>query len=93
MSALAIRNLAPATDLDRQQLSAVRGGAGFGSPEVNVYVPINVSQTNNLLQNTSVLNGSIVGAPGLNLDVSPTQWAMNAVALPPGLAALPGHAS
>ncbi|TFW10134.1 hypothetical protein E4K72_02440 [Oxalobacteraceae bacterium OM1] len=91
MSALAIRDLAPAA-LDTKAMSAVRGGTGLGSPSVNVYVPINIAQTNNLMQSTNVLNNSIVGAPGLNLDVNPTQWAANNIGLPPGLlAGLPGR--
>ncbi|MDB5853739.1 MAG: hypothetical protein JWR22_1780 [Herminiimonas sp.] len=93
MSSIAIRNLAPATELDRAEMSAIHGGAGFGSPEVNVYVPISLSQVNNMVQNTSVLNNSIVGA-SLALDVSPQQWGMNAVSLPSGmLAGLPGRAA
>jgi hypothetical protein len=91
MSSLAIRNLAPSQDLDRKAMSSIRGGAGLGSPEVNVYVPINLNQTNNLVQNTSVLNNSVVGA-ALSLDVNPQQWAMNAVSLPHGLmSSLPGR--
>jgi hypothetical protein len=43
------------------------------------------------VQNTSVLNNSIVGA-SLGLNVSPQQWGMNAVSLPAGmLAGLPGR--
>jgi hypothetical protein len=91
MSSIAIRNLAPATELDHKAMSSIRGGAGFGSPEVNVFVPISLNQTNNMVQNTSVLNNSIVGA-SLALDVSPSQWAMNAVSLPSGmLTNFPGH--
>lgn len=93
MSALAIRNLAPATELDAKSMSAVRGGTGIGSPSVSVNVPINIAQTNNLMQTTNVLNNSIVGAPGLNLEVNPTQWAANGISLPREmLASLPGHA-
>jgi hypothetical protein len=89
MSSLTIRNLERSTDLDRKAMSAVRGGTGFGSPNISVYVPINISQENNLSQNTSVLNHSVIGAgaaiPGLH--VSPTQWAMNGLSLPAGLPA------
>jgi hypothetical protein len=92
MSSIAIRNLAPATELDRSAMSAIHGGAGLGSPEVNVFVPISLNQVNNMVQNTSVLNNSVVGA-SLALDVRPQQWGMNAVSLPSGmLAGLPGRA-
>jgi hypothetical protein len=37
-------------------MSAIRGGAGFGSPEVNVFVPIRLNQVSNMVQNTSALN-------------------------------------
>lgn len=84
MSTIQIRNLEHGKELDRHAMSAIRGGAGFGSPDISIYVPINVSQQNNMAQNTSVLNNSIIGAgtslPGLN--VSPAQWAMNSVSLP-----------
>ena len=85
MSSLTIANLERSTDLDRKAMSAVRGGAGFGSPDVQVYVPININQTNNLAQTTSVLNNSVVGVGGSALsgiNVSPELWAANAVSLP-----------
>ena len=93
MSSITVRNLAPSRDLDRKAMAAVRGGAGIGSPEINISVPITLSQTNNLVQTTSVLNNSYVGA-SLALDVRPNQWAMNAVALPSGmLPQFPGQAA
>jgi hypothetical protein len=85
MSSLTIRNLERSAELDRKAMSAVRGGAGFGSPEVQVYVPININQANNLAQTTSVLNNSTIGVGGSalsGLNISPELWAVNAVSLP-----------
>lgn len=95
MPSITVCNLAPSRDLDRQAMAAIRGGTGtgIGSPEIKISVPITLSQTNNLVQNTSVLNNSYVGA-NLALDVRPNQWAMNAIALPSGmLPQLPGQAA
>jgi hypothetical protein len=84
MSSIMIRNLTHSTALDRKAMLAVRGGAALGSPEIQIFVPISVSQQNNLVQNTSVLNNSVVGAGAVipGLSVSPTQWAMNGLTLP-----------
>ena len=84
MSSLSIRNLAPSRDLDHKAMAAVRGGAGFGNPDINVYVPISISQENNLVQNTSVLNGSVVGygADLSGVKVNPTQIGFNGLQLP-----------
>jgi len=84
MSSIMIDNLKHSAELDRRAMRAVRGGAGLGSPDIQVYVPISVSQQNNMVQNTSVLNNSIVGAGAVipGLSVNPAQWAMNAVSLP-----------
>ena len=84
MSSLAIRNLAPSRALDHQAMSAVRGGAGFGNPDINISVPISISQENNMVQTTNVLNNSVVGF-GANLSglqVAPTQIGFNALSLP-----------
>jgi hypothetical protein len=84
MSSITIRNLVPVQELDRKAMSAIRGGTGFGSPDIKIFVPINVSQANNMAQTTSVLNNSIIGAGAVipGLSVNPSQWAMNSLSLP-----------
>jgi hypothetical protein len=84
MSTIMIRNLSHSTELDRKAMSTVRGGTALGSPNINVYVPINLSQTNNMAQTTNVLNNSVVGygADLSGLTVNPSQWGMNVAMLP-----------
>jgi hypothetical protein len=81
MSSIKVRDLAPVTGLDRKAMSAIRGGAGVGSPDVKVFVPININQTNNLVQNVAVANNSIIGG-GADIKVAPTQMGFNMLTLP-----------
>jgi hypothetical protein len=83
MSSLIIRNLATDATLDRKAMTAIRGGT-IGSPRIDINIPINISQTNNMNQRVAVLNNSVIG-PGVDLEgvqVRPTQIGFNALALP-----------
>ena len=80
MSTLQLQDLDHSRELDRKAMSGIQGGLG----DVTVNVPINVTQSINQTQTTSVLNNSIVGATfgSLDLNVNPTQVAANHVAFP-----------
>jgi hypothetical protein len=85
MSSLMIRDLAKSQDLDRQAMTAVRGGnswlAGLGPvANVNVGVNQNIAQLQNIevnaLNNIGVLGA---GFGPLRLDINPSQFASPSV--------------
>ncbi|HEY0845005.1 MAG TPA: hypothetical protein VGE12_06535 [Noviherbaspirillum sp.] len=87
MSNITIRDLEQTKDLDRETMSAVRGGnswlKGLGPvANVNVDVNQNIAQLQNIEVN-ALNNVGVIGAGfgPLKLDVSPAQWASATAAL------------
>ncbi len=84
MSSIMIRDLAHSTEMDRQALSAVRGGSAWG-PDVNVNVTLDqqIGQFQqigvNVLNNNGVIGAGFVGP---NVDLAVKQWAANRAVLP-----------
>jgi hypothetical protein len=84
MPSIVIQDLTRAHELDSRAMSTVRGGTAVG-PNVNVNV--NLDQKIGQFQNiqVAVLNGNGVIGAGFTapqLDLSPTQWAMNSAVVP-----------
>jgi hypothetical protein len=83
MSSIAILDLAHACELDTRAMSAVRGGAAFGSG-VNVNVDVNqqIGQFQQIGINVLNNNGVIgAGFKGPDIDVAAALWAENKVLL------------
>ena len=84
MSSIMIQDLAHSTEMDRQALSAVRGGSAWG-PDVNVNVTLDqqIGQFQqigvNVLNNNGVIGAGFVGP---SVDVAAAQWAANRAAVP-----------
>lgn len=85
MSSVMIQDLAHATELDSRALAGVRGGSGWGAPDVKVNLTVNqqIAQFQDIGVNVLNGNGSIgAGVTGPSIDLSPSQWAVNQVSLP-----------
>ncbi|QGZ64705.1 hypothetical protein [Paraburkholderia acidisoli] len=93
MSSLVIRELAPATALDRGAMAAVRGGSGgavYGlgpgsGPIANIVVAPHIEQNIDQVQVVSVNALNNIGYIGagfgpLNLKIDPSQYANTGVA-------------
>lgn len=87
MPNLMIRDLARSRELDRQTMSAVRGGRSWLTElgpvaNVNVGVNQNIVQLQDIQVN-ALNNVGVIGAGfgPLRLDVSPKQWASTGAAL------------
>lgn len=91
MSSLVIRELAPATSLDRGAMAAVRGGTGLpgglfsGGPIANIVVAPKIQQNIDQVQVVSVNALNNIGYIGagfgpLNLKIDPSQYANTGVA-------------
>jgi hypothetical protein len=63
MTHLAIHDLAHSRDLDRAALSAVRGGLGDVTLNLDILHNVGIGVTQNLNTPVNVLNGSFIGAP------------------------------
>lgn len=79
MSSIQIHDLAHSAALDKQAMSAVRGGSAFGK-DVNVNVAVNqqIGQFQqigiNVLNNNGVIGAGFVGP---DIDVNAKLWARN----------------
>ena len=85
MSHITISDLPSSTDLDHQEMSAVRGGHSWGSPNVNVNLNINqqIAQVQDIDVNVLNNNGSIgAGFVGPHISLEATQKAANKAILP-----------
>jgi hypothetical protein len=82
MSLISIRDLAQSRELDRQAMSAVRGGKFEGSAiQVNPQVTIGISQNISIAQNfdIDILNNADLSGAELDfkMDLSPIATAVN----------------
>ena len=85
MSSIMIHDLAHATELDSRALAGVRGGSGWGAPDVKVNLTVNqqIAQFQDIGVNVLNNNGSIgAGFSGPSINLSPSQWAQNEASLP-----------
>ena len=73
MSSIVIQDLAHHAALDSRAMSAVRGGASFGS-DVNVNVNLNQQIGINVLNNNGVIGAGFVGP---DVSVAAALWAHN----------------
>lgn len=85
MSHITISDLPSSTDLHHEQMSTVRGGHSWGSPNVNVNLNINqqIAQVQDIDVNVLNNNGTI-GADftGPHISLAATQTAANNAILP-----------
>ncbi len=85
MSHITISDLPNSTELDHHDMSAVRGGHAWGSPEVKVNLNINqqINQVQDIDVNVLNNNGTIgAGFVGPHVSLAATQKATNNAILP-----------
>ena len=82
MSNIHIQDLAHSAALDKQAMSSVRGGTGFGAFGKDVNVNVNVNQQIGQFQQIGINvlnNNGVIGAgfKGPNIDLDAKLWARN----------------
>jgi hypothetical protein len=81
MSSISINDLACNTSLDSRAMSAVRGGSGFGPPDVTVNVAVNQKFAHLQQISVDVLNGNgVIGAGfgGIDVAKAAAEWSNRA---------------
>jgi hypothetical protein len=85
MSSIMISDLAYSASLDSHAMAGVRGGTGWGQPDVKVNVNLNQQIAQFQAIDVNVLNNNgVIGAgfSGPSISLSPEQWAKNEAVLP-----------
>ena len=80
MSSISINDLARNSSLDSRAMSAVRGGSGFGPPDITVNVAVNQQLAQFQKIGVNVLNGNgVIGAGfgGHDVAQAAAEWAAN----------------